>query len=235
MLSRIEREARKIAECTSYTLCVLLSFSSDWTKLGQQRYRQGSTTPAAPASAHSRQQISNVEAISGQTAVLPLNWAPTSREQLASQFIVPPPASQHNPYESAGSYSARFRAQHPKTLPKTLSPTARDRLASRFIVPPSAPQCISLAPPLSSCTYLRSEKDHRVHLLHCLRLTLFLRRIGRKRSQSVPLTLPASYSFSPEDREHGLDKARAAAVPPGLNNSRTCSHFSSFAPADHQR
>jgi len=42
-------------------------------------------------------------------------------------------------------------------------------------------------------------------------------------------------SFSPEDREHGLDKARAAAVPPGLNSSRTCSDVSSFAPADHQR
>jgi len=125
-----------------------------WTKLGQQRYCQGSTTPAAPTSAHFRQQITNLEAISGHTAVLPLNWAPTSREQLASRFIVPPPAPQHNPYESTGSYSsARFRAQHPKNLPETLAPTARDRLASRFIVPPSTPQCISLALPLSSGTY----------------------------------------------------------------------------------
>jgi len=82
----------------------------DWTKLWRQRFRQGSTAPApAPTSAHSRQQITNVEAISGRTAVLPLNWAPTSREQLASRFIVPPPAPQHNPFESACSYSsARF-------------------------------------------------------------------------------------------------------------------------------
>jgi len=44
---RIERQARKIAECTSYrytlTPSILLSFSSwgrmDWTKIGQQRYR----------------------------------------------------------------------------------------------------------------------------------------------------------------------------------------------------
>jgi len=38
--------------------------------------------------------------------VLPLTWAPTSREQLASRFIVPPPAPQHNPSASAGSYSS---------------------------------------------------------------------------------------------------------------------------------
>ena len=66
----------------------------DWTELGRQRYQQGSTAPApALISAHSRQQITNVETISGRTAVLPLTWTPTSREQLASCFIVPPPCS----------------------------------------------------------------------------------------------------------------------------------------------
>jgi len=127
----------------------------DWTELGRQRYHQGSTAPApAPTSAHSRQQITNVEAISGRTAVLPLTWAPTSREQLASRFIVPPPAPQHNPSASAGSYSsARFLAQHPKNLPETLAPTTRDQLASSFIVPPSTPQYTPLALPLSCGTY----------------------------------------------------------------------------------
>ena len=110
--SRIEREARKIADVpltlpASYFLFLRRIGSMDWTKLGRQRYRQGSTAPApAPTSAHSRQQITNVEAISGRTAVLPLTWAPTSLEQLASRFIVPPPAPQHNPSASAGSYSS---------------------------------------------------------------------------------------------------------------------------------
>jgi len=136
----------------------------DWTELGRQRYRQGSTAPApAPTSAHSRQQITNVEAISGRTAVLPLTWAPTSREQLASCFIMPPPAPQHNPSASAGSYSsARFLTQHPKKLPETLAPTTRDQLASCFIVPPSAPQYTPLSVPLSSSTYFsgRSSGKH---------------------------------------------------------------------------
>ena len=79
----------------------------DWTELGRQWYRQGSTAPApAPTSTHSCQQITTVETISGRTAVLPLTWAPTSHEQLASRFIVPPPAPQHNPSASAGSYSS---------------------------------------------------------------------------------------------------------------------------------
>jgi len=136
----------------------------DWTELGQQRYHQGSTAPApAPTSAHSHQQITNVEAISGRTAVLPLTWAPTSREQLASCFIVPPPLPQHNPSASAGSYSsARFLAQHPKNLPETLAPTTRDRFASCFIGTPSAPQYTPLALPLSSGTYFsgRSSEKH---------------------------------------------------------------------------
>jgi len=136
----------------------------DWTKVGRQRYRQGSTVPAAtPTSAHSRQQITNVEAISGRTAVLPLTWAPTSLEQLVIRFIVPPPAPQHNPSVSAGSYSfARFLAQHPMNLPETMAPTTRDQLASRFIVPPSAPQYTPLALPLSSSTYFpgRSSGKH---------------------------------------------------------------------------
>jgi len=151
---RIEREARKIAECTSYTPCILLSFSPsgrmDWTELGQQRYHRGSTAPApALTSAHSHQQITNVEATSGHTAVLPFTWAPTARDQLASCFIVPPPAPQHTPSTlsfSTGSYSsAHFRAQHLKKLPETLAPTVRDRLASCFILPPSAPQYTPLA------------------------------------------------------------------------------------------
>jgi len=111
--SREERQRSQSVPLTlpaSYSFFLLLDECMDWTKLGQQRYRQVSTTPAAPTSAHSRQQITNVEAISGHTAVLPLNWAPTSREQLASRFIVPPPAPQHNPYESAGSYSSPFFA-----------------------------------------------------------------------------------------------------------------------------
>ena len=106
----------------------------DWTELGQQLYRRGSTAPTpALTSAHSRQQITNVEATSGHPAVLPFTWAPTAREQLASHFIVPPPAPQHNPSTlsfSAGSYSsAHFRAHHLKNLPEALAPTARDRLA----------------------------------------------------------------------------------------------------------
>jgi len=136
----------------------------DWTKLGRQRYRQGSTAPApALTLAHSRQQITNVEAISGRTTVLLLTWAPASLEQLASRFIVPPPAPQHNPSASAGSYSsARFPAQHLKNLPETMAPTTRDQLASRFIVPASAPQYTPLALPLSSGTYFsgRSSGKH---------------------------------------------------------------------------
>jgi len=167
---RIQREARKIAECTSYTPCVLLSFSGgskekrersqsvpltlpasyslflwrirsmDWTELGRQRYSQCSTAPTpATTSAHSRQQITNVEAISGRTAVLQLTWASTSREQLASRFIVSSPAPQHNLSASAGPYSsARFLSQHPKNLPETLAPTTCNQLASCFIVSPSA-------------------------------------------------------------------------------------------------
>jgi len=136
----------------------------DWTELGRQRYGRVSTAPAhAPTSAHSRQQITNVEAISGHTAVLPLTWAPTSREQLAIRFIVPPPAPQCNPSVSAGFYSSvRFRAQHPKNLPETLAPTARDRLVSSLIVPPFAPQYTPLTPPRSSGTYFsgRSSGKH---------------------------------------------------------------------------
>jgi len=141
----------------------------DWTELGRQRYRQDSTAPApAPTSAHSRQQITNVEAISGRTAVLPLTWAPTSREQLAGLFIVPPPAPQHNPSASAGSYSsACFLAQHLKNLPETLAPTTRDQLASHFIVPPSAPQYTPLALPLSSSTYF-SGCSSRKHPENCV-------------------------------------------------------------------
>jgi len=78
----------------------------------------------------------------------------TSREQLASCFIMPSPAPQHNPSASAGSYSSTsFLAQHPKNLPETLAPIVRNLLASRFIVPPSVPQYTPLALPLSSGTY----------------------------------------------------------------------------------
>jgi len=60
----------------------------DWTKLGRQQYRQGSTAPTpALTAAHSRQQITNVEAISGCTAVVPLTWAPTSRILRKSQCL----------------------------------------------------------------------------------------------------------------------------------------------------
>jgi len=134
----------------------------DWTKLGRQRYRHGSTAPApAPTSAHSRQQITNVEAISGRTAVLPLTWAATSLEQLESRFILPPPAPQHNPSASASSYSCCFLAQHPE-LPETMAPTTRDQLATCFIIPPSGPQYTPLALPLSSGTYFsgRSSEKH---------------------------------------------------------------------------
>jgi hypothetical protein len=165
--SRIEKEARKIAECTSYTPCVLLSFSSEdrersekdrrvyllqYTPCvllsfsagenGLHRVRAAAVPPGlnssracsdVSSSSSSRQQITNVEATSGHPAVLPLTWAPTARELLASRFIVPPPAPQHNPSTSpfsTGSYSsARFRAQHPKNLPETLAPTARDQSA----------------------------------------------------------------------------------------------------------
>ena len=132
----------------------------DWTELGRQWYRQGSTAPApAPTSTHSCQQITTVETISGRTAVLPLTWAPTSHEQLASRFIVPPPAPQHNPSASAGSYSsARFLAQHLKNLPET----TRDWLASC----PSH-QYTPLALPLSSGTYF-SGRSSRKHPEHCV-------------------------------------------------------------------
>ena len=56
----------------SYSLFLRRIGSMDWTELGRQRYHQGSTAPApAPTSAHSRQQITNVEDISGRTAVPP--------------------------------------------------------------------------------------------------------------------------------------------------------------------
>jgi len=61
----------------SYSLFLRRIGSMDWTELGRQRYRQGSTAPAAvPTSAHSRQQFTNVESISSCTAVLPLTEIP---------------------------------------------------------------------------------------------------------------------------------------------------------------
>ena len=114
----------------------------DWTELGRQWYRQGSTAPApAPTSTHSCQQITTVETISGRTAVLPLTWAPTSHEQLASRFIVPPPAPQHNPSAFASSYScAVFSPNIRKTC---LRPWHRPRAISLQAVS-------SFLPPLHS-------------------------------------------------------------------------------------
>jgi len=114
---RIKNKARKIAECTSYTHCVLLSFSStgrmDWTELGQLQYQSGSTGPVpALMSGHSHQQITNVAVNSDHTVVLPLTLVPTARNQIGSCFNVPPPAPQHTPSTlsfSTYSYSsARF-------------------------------------------------------------------------------------------------------------------------------
>jgi len=59
-----------------------------------------------------------------------------------------------------------------------------------------------------------------------------IERGARKIAECTSYTPCVLLSFSP--RKHGLDKARAAAVPPGLNISRS-SDFSSFSPADHQR
>ena len=169
--SSFEDRERSQKDCRVYLLHSLrLTLFFFLGENGLDRARAAAVPPGLNSSrtcsdVHSRQQITNVAANSGHTAVLPLTLAPTARDQLASRFIVPPPAPQHTPSTSsfsAGSYSSgRFRAQFLKNLPETLAPSARDRIASRFIVPPSAPQYTPLTPPLSSGTYFSGHSSEK--------------------------------------------------------------------------
>jgi len=137
-----EDREKKIAECTSYTPCVLLFFSGGsgaWT--GQSS--GGSGTARA-------QQLPHLLPLQ----LLRASRSPTLRPSAAAAThlganlarATSTPFHRASPCSTAQSICirrllllCRFLAQHPKNLPETIAPTTRDQLASCFIVPPSAP------------------------------------------------------------------------------------------------